>query len=169
MVVAPETTKASQRFRVRSQRVVERPCSIAAMTTIATPDVLGQVPLFAGLDRRSLEQLARQLKDRTFPAGADALKEGSSGVGFFIVLDGSATVSIGGREVRRLGPGDWFGEIALLSNDSVRTATVTADTDLKCVGLTEWEFRPFLAEHPDVAWQIMGTMARRIGDSAQGL
>lgn len=137
------------------------------MTTIATPDVLAKVPLFAGLDRRSLEQLARQLKDRTFPAGAHAVEEGAGGVGFFIVLDGSATVSIGGREVRRLGPGDWFGEIALLSTGSVRTATVIAETDLKCVGLTEWEFRPFLAEHPDVSWQIMGTMARRIGDSGE--
>jgi CRP/FNR family transcriptional regulator, cyclic AMP receptor protein len=137
------------------------------MTTITTPDVLARVPLFAGLDRRTLEGLARQLKDRTFPAGTDAVKEGSNGVGFFIVLDGTATVSIGGREIRRLGPGEWFGEIALLSKDTPRTATVSANTDLKCVGLTEWEFRPFLAEHPDVAWQIMGTMARRIGDNAQ--
>jgi CRP-like cAMP-binding protein len=138
------------------------------MTTIATLDVLARVPLFAGLDRRSLEQLARLLKDRTFPGGTHVLDEGMPGVGFFIVLEGSATVSVGGSEVRRLGPGDWFGEIALLATDGVRTATVTADTDLKCVGLTEWEFRPFLAEHPDVAWQVMGTMARRIGDHPQG-
>jgi CRP-like cAMP-binding protein len=95
------------------------------------------------------------------------LVEGMTGVGFFIVLDGSATVSVDGREVGRLGPGDWFGEIALLSTDSVRTATVTAETDLKCVGLTAWEFRPFLAEHPDVAWQVIETMARRIADGAQ--
>jgi CRP/FNR family cyclic AMP-dependent transcriptional regulator len=137
------------------------------MKTIAPLDVLARVPLLAGLDRRSLEQLAGLLKDRTFRAGANALDEGAAGVGFFIVLDGSATVSIGGREVRRLGPGEWFGEIALLSTDSVRTATVTAETDLTCVGLTAWEFRPFLAEHPDVAWQVMGTMARRIADSPQ--
>ncbi len=137
------------------------------MTTIATIDVLARVPLLAGVDRRSLEQLARALKDRTFRAGEHAIDEGATGVGFFIVLDGSATVSIGGREVRRLGPGDWFGEIALLASDSIRTATVNADTDLKCVGLTAWEFRPFLAEHPDVAWQVMGTMARRIADSPQ--
>jgi CRP-like cAMP-binding protein len=137
------------------------------MTTIATPDVLARVPLLAGLDRRSRDQLSREFKDRTFRAGTDVLTEGTTGVGFFIVLDGSATVSVDGREVRRLGPGDWFGEIALLSTDSVRTATVTAETDLKCVGLTAWEFRPFLAEHPDVAWQVIETMARRIADGAQ--
>jgi CRP/FNR family cyclic AMP-dependent transcriptional regulator len=137
------------------------------MTTTVTRDVLAQVPLLAGLDRRSLEQLASALKDRTFRAGQHALNEGESGVGFFIVIEGSATISIGGREIRRLGPGDWFGEIALLTNDSVRTATVTAETDVKCVGLTAWEFRPFLADHPDVAWQVMVTMARRIADSSQ--
>ena len=137
------------------------------MTVTVTPDVLAQVPLLAGLDRRSLEKLARTLKNRTFRAGEHALDEGESGVGFFIVLEGSATVSIGGREVRRLGPGDWFGEIALLTNDSVRTATVTAETDVRCVGLTAWEFRPFLAEHPDIAWQVMVTMARRIADNSQ--
>jgi CRP-like cAMP-binding protein len=137
------------------------------MATISTTNVLAKVPLLAGLDRHALQQLGRELKDRTFRAGEHALVEGTSGVGFFIVLDGSATVSIGGRNVRRLGPGDWFGEIALLATDSVRTATVTADTDLKCVGLTAWEFRPFLVEHPDVAWQVMGTMARRIAESPE--
>ena len=135
------------------------------MTTVATLDVLARVPLFAGLDRRSLEQVAELLKDRTFRAGDHAVDEGSTGVGFFIVLGGSAKVSVGGREVRHLGPGDWFGEIALLSTDSVRTATVTAETDLKCVGLTAWEFKPFLAEHPDVAWQVMSTMAQRMAEA----
>ena len=132
-----------------------------------TPEVLAQVPLLAGLDRRSLEQFARTLKDRTFRAGEVALEEGESGVGFFIVLEGTAAVSVGGHEVRRLGPGDWFGEIALLTDESVRTATVTAVTDVRCAGLTSWQFRPFLAEHPDIAWQVMVTMARRIADSPQ--
>ena len=116
---------------------------------------------------RALESFSRTLNQRTFRAGQVALGEGESGVGFFIVLDGTASVSIGGEEVRKLGPGDWFGEIALLTADSVRTATVTAETEVTCVGLTEWEFKPFLAEHPDVAWQIMVTMARRIVDTSQ--
>ncbi len=137
------------------------------MSTAVPLDALAKVPLLAGLDRRTLEQLAREFKDRSFNAGQHALVEGESGVGFFIVLDGTATVTIGGKEVKRLRAGDWFGEIALLATDTVRTATVTAETDLTCVGLTEWEFRPFLAEHPDVAWQVMATMARRIADSPQ--
>jgi CRP-like cAMP-binding protein len=135
------------------------------MSTVTPRDVLAKVPLLSGLDRKALDQLSGMLKDRTFRAGEHAVDEGAQGVGFFIVLDGTATVTIGGHQIRRLGPGDWFGEIALLANDSMRTATVAADTDLKCVGMTAWEFRPYLAEHPDIAWQIMGTMARRIADS----
>ena len=137
------------------------------MATTVSPELLAKVPLLSGLDRRALESFSRTLKQRTFHAGQIALGEGESGVGFFIVLDGTASVSIGGQQVRKLGPGDWFGEIALLTADSVRTATVTAETEVSCVGLTEWEFKPFLAEHPDVAWQIMVTMARRIVDTSQ--
>jgi len=135
------------------------------MSTVAPLDVLGKVPLLAGLDQKALRQLSGMLKDRTFRAGETAVDEGAQGIGFFIVLDGTATVTVGGHHVRRLGPGDWFGEIALLASDSVRTATVKAETDLKCVGMTAWEFRPYLAEHPEIAWQIMGTMAHRIADS----
>ena len=133
--------------------------------TIASIDVLARVPLLAGLDRRDLQRLAKELKPRTFTAGKSATEEGRSGVGFFIVLGGTATVSIAGAEVRRIGPGDYFGEIALLSDDGVRTATITADTDLQCAGLTTWEFRPFLSEHPEIAWSILQTMATRAGDA----
>ena len=139
-----------------------------AMAITVTPELLAKVPLLSGLDKHSLESFSRTLRQRTFRAGQVAVVEGESGVGFFIVLDGTASVTIGGQPVRRLGPGDWFGEIALLTSDSVRTATVTAETDVSCVGVTEWEFKPFLAEHPDVAWQIMVTMAYRIVDTTQG-
>ena len=137
-----------------------------AMAITVTPEVLAKIPLLSGLDRRALESFSRTLKQRTFRAGQIALDEGESGVGFFIVLDGTATVTIDGKTVNKLGPGDWFGELALLRTGGVRTATVTADTDLECVGLTAWQFRPFLEKHPEVAWQVMDTMAARLGDTA---
>ena len=136
------------------------------MTEITTSDVLARVPLLAGVDKKTLKGLASELKDRTFKAGSKATEEGGTGIGFFIVLNGTATVTIGGKTVNKLGPGDWFGELALLSTGGVRTATVTADTDLQCVGLTSWEFRPFLAAHPEVAWQVMDTMASRLATIA---
>jgi CRP-like cAMP-binding protein len=91
--------------------------------------------------------------------------EGEGGVGFFIVVDGSASVSVGDAVVNSLGPGDWFGEMALLGEGGKRTATVTATSDLRCLGMTVWEFRPFLAANPDAAWQILATMATRAANS----
>jgi CRP-like cAMP-binding protein len=137
------------------------------MTPIATADVLQRVPLFSKMKRKQLDRLAREMKDREFAAGSTATVEGDGGVGFFIVLDGSATVTVAGREVNKLGAGDWFGEMALLSSDGRRTATVTADTDLRCVGMTSWAFKSFLEAHPEAAWQIIETMAERQAATAE--
>jgi CRP-like cAMP-binding protein len=127
----------------------------------ATVDILKKVPLLAGLDTRELASLASALRPRTFAAGKPAVEEGRGGAGFFIVLSGTCTVAIGGEIVNSLGAGDYFGEVALLSEDGLRTATVTPEGDLECVGLASWEFKAFLQEHPDVAWHILQTVAKR--------
>jgi CRP/FNR family cyclic AMP-dependent transcriptional regulator len=90
--------------------------------------------------------------------------EGASGAGFFIIADGNATVSVGGEEKATLSPGDYFGEIALV-DEGTRTATIVAATDLRCYGLTAWEFRPFVEEHPQVAWPLLKTLARRLREA----
>jgi CRP/FNR family transcriptional regulator, cyclic AMP receptor protein len=128
---------------------------------VSSVDVLATVPLLKGVERRDLERLSRELKPRTFAAGQKATEEGQGGVAFWIILSGTASVSVGGTPRPSLGPGDFFGEMALLSETGVRTATVTAETDLECVGLTVWEFKPFLQEHPEAAWRILNTMAER--------
>ena len=124
-------------------------------------EIMRRVALFDGLSDRELEAVANASKERRFDTGDTVVGEGEGGVGFFVVLDGTATVTVGGREVNKLGPGDWFGEMALLSTGGKRTATVTADSDLRCAGMTAWEFKPFLANHPDAAWQVLETMAQR--------
>ena len=83
------------------------------------------------------------------------------------MLEGSASVTVGGRDIRKLGVGDWFGEMALLQAAGRRTATVTADTDLRCVGMTSWAFKSFLAGHPEAAWQVIETMAQREAATAE--
>ena len=103
-------------------------------------DSLNQVPLFAGLGRKELKKLGQQMSERTFPEGQAITEEGEGGIGFFVIEHGSATVSIGGEVIRTLGPGDWFGEIALI-DEGKRTATIVAGTDLRCQGMTAWEFR----------------------------
>jgi len=122
-------------------------------------DLLERVPLFSDLDRKDLERIAASMKERTFTAGDTVTAEGSSGVGFFVIESGDARVTIGGEERRRLGPGDYFGEVALL-NESARTATITAESDLKCYGLTSWEFRPLVEMQPSIAWKLLQAMSK---------
>ena len=81
-----------------------------------------------------------------------------SGVGFFIVAEGEAAVSVGGKEVARVGPGDHFGELALIREDA-RTATVTAVTRLRCYVIAFWDFRKFAKQNPDVSWKLLQHLA----------
>jgi CRP-like cAMP-binding protein len=122
-------------------------------------ELLKRVPIFSDLDRKELERIAASMKQRTFNAGDTVTSEGSTGVGFFVIEDGEATVTVGGDERRKLGPGDYFGEVALL-NDSARTATITADSDLRCYGMTSWEFRPLVETHGSIAWKLLQAMSK---------
>jgi CRP/FNR family transcriptional regulator, cyclic AMP receptor protein len=117
-------------------------------------DLLMQVPLFSDLDKRELEHIANAMKQRTFHAGQEIAVEGESAVGFFVIEDGHAKVTVHGEQRRMLGPGDYFGEIALITQGA-RTATVTADTELKTFGMTFWEFRPLVEETPSIAWKLL--------------
>jgi CRP-like cAMP-binding protein len=124
-------------------------------------ELLGRVPLFSGLDPRELETISRTVHERTFQAGDTVAEEGQGGVGFFVIKAGEAKVTVGGDEVRRLGPGDYFGEIALISEGS-RTATVTAESQLECYGLTPWEFRPLVQTNAGIAWKILQALAKQV-------
>lgn len=122
-------------------------------------DALGRVPMLSGLDRKHLEKLSRDFSEKTFPAGSVVVKEGEErGIGFFVVADGEAVATVGGNEVARLGPGSHFGEVALIS-DRVRTATVTAVTDLHCYVMTLWDFRSFVQGDAEVAWKLLEQLA----------
>jgi CRP-like cAMP-binding protein len=127
-------------------------------------EALRNVPLFSQLEEKDLEQLARQLHERRFAEGTEITTEGSTGAGFFVIVEGNAEVTVGGEHRATLGPGDQFGEIALI-DDGVRSASIVAATDLLCYGLTPWEFRPFVEEHPQVAWALLQTLARRSRDT----
>ena len=119
------------------------------------------MPLFADLERRELQSLASSFKERTFSAGQTVATEGSGGVGFFVIEDGQAKVTRGGQEVATLGPGDYFGEIALI-DEGARTASISAETDLHCYGLTSWEFRPLVEMNAGIAWKLLQAMAKRL-------
>lgn len=124
------------------------------------------MPLFADLDRRDLETLARSFKERTFRTGDTVASEGQSGVGFFVIDDGEAAVTVRGEERTTLRSGDYFGEVALI-DEGARTATITAKTDLRCYGLTAWEFRPLVESNAQIAWKMLGAMAKRLRAAEQ--
>jgi CRP-like cAMP-binding protein len=130
-------------------------------------DALGNVPMLASLDRKHLEKLAKDFASRTFPAGAVVVRQGDDhGIGFFVIGEGEATVSVDGKDVSKLKPGDSFGSIALFS-DRVRTASVTADTELQCYVMTLWDFRSFVQGDADVAWQLLQELAHIVARHQQ--
>jgi CRP-like cAMP-binding protein len=127
----------------------------------ASPELLRRVPLFAGLSDRDLERLAQSFKETRFSAGDTIAAEGKSGIGFFVIGDGEVTYSVGGAEAGKGGPGDYFGEIALI-DDGARSATVTAATNVTAYGLTSWEFRPLVEMNASIAWELLQAMAKRL-------
>jgi CRP-like cAMP-binding protein len=132
---------------------------------MATPEeVLARVPLFSMLPKKEIAKLAQSAHERTFPAGAALTEEGQTGVGFGVIMDGQAAVSVHGRSARTLGPGDYFGEMALIDH-SHRSATITAQTELRCLLFTAWVFRPFALEHPETAWALLEMMVQRVRDA----
>ena len=126
---------------------------------------LRQVRFLAPLKDRALKSLAKGMTERTALEGEDLVREGESAVAFFVVLEGELSVVVGGEEVRRLGPGDHFGEIALLVPEAKRTATVTAATPVRVGGLSQWNFKGFVDEHPETHWPLLVTLAHRVAES----
>ena len=122
---------------------------------------LRSVSLFADLDDRELSQVALLFKQRRFTAGDTIVKEGADGAAFFLIESGEATVTVRGVERAGLGPGDHFGEIALIDED-VRSATISATTDLVCWGLTLWEFRPLVIENGAIGWKLLASLAKKL-------
>ena len=128
----------------------------------APVELLQRVPLFAGLGRRELERVANSMKERRFKQGDTVTSEGRGGVGFFVIDD----VTVQGEERARLGPGDYFGEIALIT-ESDRTATITAETDMRCYGMTMWDFRPLVESNASIAWNMLQSLAQKLRDAGR--
>jgi CRP-like cAMP-binding protein len=122
---------------------------------------LANVPIFSGCTKRELAIIGRATKEVQHKAGTVIAREGERGIGLFLILEGECKVSIGGRTKAKLGPGDFFGEVALLDGGP-RTATVTAESDVRLVGITGWVFRGLLMEHPTIALKTLEAVAGRL-------
>ena len=128
-------------------------------------ELLQSVPLFHSLDRKHVERLAKGAHERTYTAGESIVNEGESGIGLFVVSTGQVEVSqnSGGqnRILRSMGPGEVFGELALLT-DHTRTASVRATQPTTCLVVTSWNFRALLDEAPEMGKPLAMTLAQRL-------
>jgi pyruvate,water dikinase len=143
-----------------------RAITIAAGSPPAAPataegESIGHVPLFAELTAPDLDAIAGLFTQRVFAPGETVVKEGAEAAAFYLIDAGTATVTVQGEFRRTLGPGDHFGEIALLDS-GVRSATITADAELVCRGITLWDFRPLVQSNGALAWTLLQTLARRL-------
>jgi CRP-like cAMP-binding protein len=122
---------------------------------------LMNVPIFKDLPARSLESIARSMRERTYEPGAVIVRQGDPGLGFFLITDGRVEVSHEGHTIRELGPGEFFGEMALME-ERPRSATVTARDRTKCLQLVRWDFRALLKENPDLAVRMLEVVVQRL-------
>jgi CRP-like cAMP-binding protein len=120
-----------------------------------------QAKLFQGLPESELRTLEKQMKIVKHPAGHEIVVKGENGVGFMVILDGTVTVSTVQGKSRKLGPGDSFGEMALLDHEG-RSANIKADTDVSLATIPEWNFKPFLKEHPEVTYRLLQVLSQRV-------
>jgi CRP/FNR family cyclic AMP-dependent transcriptional regulator len=124
---------------------------------------LGNAPLFKNLARGELVALAKVTEDMEVDDGRVLAREGDIGREFFVLVDGDVVVTKEGEEVNRLGPGDFFGEIALIWESPRRTATVTATGPVRFFVLTRQSFRGLIDHHPDIEEKVLGAIEERVG------
>jgi CRP-like cAMP-binding protein len=124
-------------------------------------ELLKKVPLFNSCTRRDLVLIARASDEIDFKPGRELIREGASGKEFFVIVDGTVDIERGGKKIDELGPGDWFGEAALLT-DKPRNATVTTTSDVQAVVLTKQRFRQVLSQHPLISFKVMQSVADRL-------
>lgn len=134
----------------------------------AISDALAKVPLFRDLDKKAMERLEKMARTRSFKAGDVILKEGDEGVGFFLVNTGEVEVARGGTSLATLGPGQFFGEMALFDSYR-RSATVTAKVPTECVAMLRSDFVAEVRGNADLAVSMLSVMARRVHDADERL
>ena len=135
----------------------------------AVVEALGRTKLFGAFPDKELRKVQQAGKEISFAAGADVTTKGEAGGRFFLILEGEADVVLGGAAAasRRIGPGETFGEIALLDGGP-RTATVVAVSPLRTFSLASWNFRPLVLEHPELATAVIATLCAWLREAGAG-
>jgi CRP/FNR family transcriptional regulator, cyclic AMP receptor protein len=124
-------------------------------------ELIRKVPLFARCSKAELKEIAKLADEIDLAEGKEMTREGAPGREFFVLLEGTADVKKNSRKVNALGPGDFFGEIALVSHEP-RTATVIASSPIRALVITDRSFRRLLDDAPQVKTRVMEAMAQRL-------
>jgi CRP/FNR family transcriptional regulator, cyclic AMP receptor protein len=127
-------------------------------------ELLSKVPLFSTVPSDHLRALARTADDVTYEPGTRLASQDDLGVMFFTVIEGQVDVVLNGKPIKHLGPGEYFGEMSIIDR-APRSADVVAASKVRCLVFPQWEFRPFLKEHPDVAWALLEVLVARLRET----
>lgn len=133
------------------------------MAKKSAEDVLKSVPLFQGLSRSELKDVAAQAREELYSPGQEIVTEGQSGGPFFCITEGRAEIFVGNKKVGDYGPGSSFGEMALLEGGK-RSATIRAETHVKALAITSWNFLALLQDNWDMTKKILATLSQRVRD-----
>jgi CRP/FNR family cyclic AMP-dependent transcriptional regulator len=131
-------------------------------------EVLRSVPIFSGCSDKELREIAKLTKEVEFPEGKQICEQGQTGLGLHVITDGETRVVVNGRTRRRLGPGAFFGEMALLDNGP-RTATVIAESPVSTLSLSAWDFKEGIRDHPTIALKVLEEVSRRLRETDSAL
>ncbi len=135
-----------------------------------TVEILKRTTLFSQLSESELDGVLATARERTFAAGHTIIQEGHpGGRGFYLILSGAAEVTKGETKLAAFGPGDYFGEMALLLEETPRTADVTTTAETTCLIITQWDFKALLSVHPEISSKIMTELAKRLRDTDAAL
>jgi CRP-like cAMP-binding protein len=135
-----------------------------ALTASQLVDTLSGLALFADLSRPQLEQVAHKMTEESYPVGQRILRQGFTGTGFYVILDGEVAIKIDGNEVTRLSKGDFFGEMSILLGEPP-VADVVATRQLHVLHLGGPELEGFLRDHPPVMYRMLKTVALRLSNA----
>lgn len=124
-------------------------------------DMLSQTPIWSGLSNQDLHSIVRSAKDLRFDSGEAIVKKGETGVGFYLILEGSTEVKSGEILLSTLGRGQFFGEMSLI-DDEPRSADVIAVEPTRCLVLTVWAFESLVSNHPKIALKMLRELVRRL-------
>ena len=124
-------------------------------------DLIKRVPLFGSASKHELEEIASIADEIDLPAGRAVISEGDTGREFFVLVEGTADVERGGKKVASLGPGDFFGEIALIAK-TPRNATITTTSPVRALVITDRAFRQLLDHSPQIAVGVLTALAERL-------